>query len=125
MINCIVKGTILEVGKVYRIRHRKKGSFVVQVLRIIPAEKNDMADDFLLFCRYDVRAGTSQVGLSLAPGKMRIRESSLRPSHILSIDELIGESWRQQVDWPLAEVQKKTKWPGVFTQIVDFVKGGN
>lgn len=125
MINCMIEGTTLEVGKVYKIRHRKKGEFIVQVLEILPTDKEDMADDFLLFCRYDVRAGTSQVGLSLAPGKMKTRESGLRPSHILGIEELTGESWKQQVDWPLAEVQKKKGGPGFFTQITNLIKGGN
>jgi len=122
---CMIEGTAIKVGKVYKIRHRKKGEFVVQILEIVPTEEEDKADDFLLFCRYDVRAGTSQVGLSLAPGKMNVRESALRPSHILSIEDLIGESWKQQVDWPLAEVQKEKGGPGFFTQITNLIKGGN
>jgi len=87
----------LKVGSVYRIHHSSKGAFVAQLIDIVKADEGDEYDDVLLRVKYDVRAGTDQIGLSVIPGKQEVRVSRLRPSKIISIEELEGEDWLRQI----------------------------
>ena len=96
-----MKDIKLEVGKIYRIWHERKGSFVARLLAIVPAWEEDKYDTEFLHMMYDVRAGTDQMGLAIVPGKDRFRESNLRPSLINKIEEVPeGEDWLREIKLP-------------------------
>lgn len=102
----------LTIGNVYKIRHKTKGVFVGQLIEIVEAWPGDEYDTVFLTMKYDVRAGTDQVGLAITPGKDQVRVSNLRPSKILKIAKYEGESWLRNVKVPEEERAKKEEAPG-------------
>ena len=94
-----------KVGNVYKFSHKRKGTFVGQLIEIVPG---DDIDPQFLTVKYDVRVGTDQVRLATTPGKNDVRVSNLRPSLILQIEEQEGEHWLREVRVP-EEVQPKEK----------------
>lgn len=101
----------LKIGNVYRVTHKRKGTFVAQLINVVDTDPRDTTDDCFLTMKYDVRAGTDQVGLAIAPGKDSIRVSNLRPSLVLRMEELEGEDWLRQIK--VAEEATKPLEPAV------------
>ena len=89
----------LKIGNTYRVKHKRKGEFVVQLIGIVKTNHPAEVDDYFLTCRYDVRAGTDQARLAFVPGKEQIRTSNLRPSLIDGI-EIIKEHWLRDIKLP-------------------------
>lgn len=102
----------LTKGDVYTIHHKSKGVFVAQLIDIVEAWPGDEYDTVFLTMKYDVRAGTDQVGLAITPGKDQVRVSNLRPSKISKIEKFEGESWLRDVKVPEEEKVKKEEAPG-------------
>ena len=89
----------LTVGQVYSVHHQRKGHFVALLTAIVDAPPDDLQDTAFLTVRYDVRHGTDQAHLATQP-KQRFRESNLRPSLVLGIEEYTGEHWLREVAPP-------------------------
>lgn len=83
----------LKVGKVYRVTHARKGTFIAQLIGVEQGDPGDEHDTIFLTMKYDVRAGTGQVGLAVNPGKDAFRVSNLRPSLIIKIEEVEAKDW--------------------------------
>lgn len=110
-----MKDIKLTKNKIYRIWHERKGSFVARLIEIVPSYPGDEYDKEYLHMIYDVRAGTDQVGLAVTPGKDKVRESNLRPSLIIKIEEVPeGEDWLRKVELP-----KPPKKKGLIDRILD------
>ncbi|HLE03989.1 MAG TPA: hypothetical protein VI729_05160 [Anaerolineales bacterium] len=87
----------VEVGKVYRITHKRKGTFVAQVIGVEQADPSDKVDSLFITVKYDVREGTDQARLSIEEGKQAVRVSNLRPSLVENVELLEEESWLRTV----------------------------
>lgn len=100
----------VETGVVYRIRHKRKGEFIAQVIDI--EERDDPVDPFIIVVKYDVRYGTDQNRLQrtdvkdaktgLPPG---VRVSGLRPSLITLMEKTDEQKWLREVK--VVEEKKK------------------
>ncbi|HLE05542.1 MAG TPA: hypothetical protein VI729_13140 [Anaerolineales bacterium] len=95
----------LKIGQVYLIHHKRKGTFVAQLIGIQQASADDEADDIFLKVKYDVRQGTAQANLAISP-KDRVRVSGLRPSLITSMEPTEEQNWLREVKVP-EEIQSK------------------
>lgn len=82
----------LEIGRVYKLDHQRKGVFIAQLTGI---EEGDEADEQFLTMKYDVRIGTDQARLAISP-KDEVRVSNIRPSLIIAIEETEDGEWRLQ-----------------------------
>jgi hypothetical protein len=107
----------LKRGSIYKIKHRRKGTFIAKLIDVVQAEPDDPQDEIFLHVIYDVRAGTDQVGLAIVPGKDRERESNLRPSLIEKIEEFEGDTWLREVKLPKAAKAADKK--SVFDKLRD------
>jgi hypothetical protein len=83
----------IEIGKVYRITHTRKGAFIAEVIDIV---SGDDVDDQFITVKFDVRHGTSQEHMAGQPGQ-QVRVSNLRPSLITHIQETEEGSWLREV----------------------------
>ena len=95
----------LKIGQVYLIHHKRKGTFIAQLVGIEDAPPGDEADDIFLKVKYDVRKGTSQANLAISP-KDRVRVSGLRPSLVTSMEPTEEQNWLREVKVP-EEIQSK------------------
>lgn len=115
----------LKIGSVYRIQHTRKGSFVAMLVAVEETQAGDKQDELFLTMKYDVRAGTDQVGLSIAHGKDRVRISNLRPSLIRQIDEEENGEWLREVVTPeekvIAESPKPS--PSLLKKLAKTIQG--
>lgn len=107
----------LEVGKIYRIVHERKGTFVAQLIGIEPTSVNDSQDEMFLTMKYDVRAGTGQVGLAISPGKDSVRVSNLRPSLITHMEVLDNDDYKVKQTRVPKEKQIKKKPKGALDML--------
>ena len=98
----------LKIGQVYLIHHKRKGTFVAQLIGIQQASEDDEADDIFLKVKYDVRQGTAQANLAISP-KDRVRVSGLRPSLILSMEPTEEQKWLREVKVPEEDLPKPDK----------------
>lgn len=80
----------LEIGKTYKITHRKKGEFVGQLLDKVPLPPEDV-DPYFLRMKVDTRKGTSQHRLAWTD--VDFREIDIRPSHVLECEEVEPDQW--------------------------------
>lgn len=103
----------LTVGQVYSVHHKRKGHFVALLTAIVDAPPDDLQDDVFLTVRYDVRHGTDQEHLATQP-KQKFRESNLRPSLVLEIQEYAGDHWLREVAPPPIEDKSRTGWHKIF-----------
>ena len=94
-----------QVGKTYKIRHRKKGEFIGQFLGFATTDPGD-PDPYFLSMKVDTRKGTNQA--KLAWTKTPFRVINIRPSHILSYEETEANEWLQK--------QKVTQQPDPMQQ---------
>jgi len=76
-------------GEVYRIVHKKKGTFIAQFVRYDPR----IGDEEMVVFQYDTRRGTGQEWLARA-AKAEWTETALRPSLIIEADLLPGFDWQ-------------------------------
>ena len=95
----------LEIGKIYEVHHSRKGKFIALLTDVAPAP-GDEQDDHYLTVKYDVRQGTDQFRLATQPGQ-RFRESNLRPSLILRMEEYEEEHWLRNIPVKEPVVEKK------------------
>ena len=115
-------GANLKLGNTYRIKHKRKGEFVVQLIGIEETTHPTEVDKFFLTCRYDVRVGTDQAHMSFGTKSEKtgqpapFRVSNLRPTLIDKI-EPIKEHWLRELKLPQP---KKTNW----NRLLDKFKGG-
>ena len=95
----------LKIGQVYLIHHKRKGTFIAQLIGIEETYPGDQADDIILQVKYDVRRGTPQENLAISP-KDRVRVSGLRPSLVTSMEPTEEQTWLREVKVP-EEIQSK------------------
>jgi len=95
----------LKIGQVYLIHHKRKGTFIAQLVGIEDAPPGDETDDIFLKVKYDVRRGTPQANLAISP-KDRVRVSGLRPSLVTSMEPTEEQNWLREVKVP-EEIQSK------------------
>jgi len=95
----------LKIGQVYLIHHKRKGTFIAQLIGIEETSPGDQADDIILRVKYDVRRGTPQENLAISP-KDRVRVSGLRPSLVTSMEPTEEQTWLREVKVP-EEIQSK------------------
>lgn len=108
----------INIGKIYKIQHDRKGTFVGQFMGFDdePSRLGDKEDKVFLIFKYDIRVGTTQehmsFGVKLETGeKVPVRVSGLRPSLITEIKQTDDESWLREVKVPEEEKPKqKTGW---------------
>ena len=98
----------LKIGQVYLIHHKRKGTFIAQLIGIQQASADDEADDIFLRVKYDVRQGTSQANLAISP-KDRVRVSGLRPSLVISMEPTEEQKWLREVKVPEEYLPKPDK----------------
>lgn len=98
----------LKIGQVYLVHHKRKGSFVAQLIGIENTPEGDEVDDIFIKVKYDVRQGTSQANLAISP-KDRVRVSGLRPSLITSMEPTEEQAWLREVKVPEEELPKPDK----------------
>lgn len=108
----------LTVGSVYEIKHARKGKFVAQFMGYDDeAERvGDKEDKVYLKFKYDVRAGTDQVGLAISP-KIPVRVSNLKPSLIEEIKLSSEGEWLREVVLPETE-EEIVKEPGWLDRLL-------
>jgi len=100
----------LKVGIVYQVHHQRKGRFVALLTAIVDVPPGDKQDKVFWTMRYDVRHGTDQAHLATQP-KQRFRESNIRPSLVLKIEEYEGEHWLREIaPPPVPIVEDKKNW---------------
>ena len=110
----------IEIGRVYRIRHKRKGEFVAQVIDI--EKREDAIDPFIIVVKYDVRYGTDQNRLQRTDLKdaktgrpLGVRVSGLRPSLITLIEKTEEQKWLRDVEVPEEVKEKKM---GLFGRLL-------
>lgn len=84
----------LEIGKTYRITHIRKGTFVSQLIDIVPTDPGDEADTQLLRMKIDTRKGSGQERLARTSAEVHVTD--IRPSLVSHIDEMEGDAWLLQ-----------------------------
>jgi len=84
----------LQVGKIYKIAHQRKGHFVAQLIEV---EDGDERDPLILVVKYDVRFGTDQAHMAIEQGEQNVRVSGLRPSLIIQMEETEEQQWLREV----------------------------
>ena len=104
----------LQVDKVYKIAHIRKGKFIGQFLGYDdePERLGDKEDKVFLTFKYDVRVGTDQAhmstGVKLETGeKAPVRVSNLRPSLITEIQLSLDGEWLRNMKVAEIPVSKK------------------
>ena len=102
----------LEVGKIYKVVHKRKGAFVAQLIEF---EDCDDVDPLVMVMKYDVRDGTAQAGMATTP-KQTVRVSGIRPSLVIKIEETSDKSWLRDVR--VAEEEVTTKEPGFLDKLL-------
>lgn len=102
----------LQIGRVYKIVHTRKGEFIGQFLGYDdePERLGDKVDKVFLTFKFDVRVGTDQAhmstGVKFESGeKAPVRVSNLRPSLITEIQLSPDGEWLREVK--VIEVSKK------------------
>lgn len=93
----------VKIGKIYKVVHKRKGTFVAQ---LIDFEECDKVDPVVMKMKYDVRDGTAQAGMATTP-KQTVRVSGIRPSLVVKIEETEDGNWLRDVKVPEEEAVKK------------------
>jgi len=87
----------LNVGGVYAVHHKRKGHFKAQLIAIVPSA-DDPQDSILLTMKMDTRETGGQSHLARSPSGVTV--TNIRPSLIVSIEEMPDEDWLMQIRVP-------------------------
>lgn len=109
----------LEPGKTYRFTHIRKGTFVAQLIDVIPSDPGDEADTQLLKVKIDTRKGSGQERLARTNAEVHV--TNLRPSLILQCEEVEGDAWLQQRQVKAEEDQAKKQYEADLKHTVETI----